>query len=225
VTTPGDEGRFDGYDVLPLVDHWDPVTAGVVLKRLGPPAPLRFFTEQEATTARALLDRLLEQQSGVEPYVDVFADIDNRLALDVTDGWRYDDMPHDGEAWRASLQHLDADCRERFGCPLAAVGREQQMALVQAVQDLLEHDWHGLPARHVWSLWTRYACTAFYAHPWAWNEIGFGGPAYPRGYKNIGLDKREPWERPEQDAADPVPWAQRTERARRRHLDALGQHQ
>ena len=29
---------------------------------------------------------------------------------------------------------------------------------------------------HVWSLWTRYACTAFYSHPWAWNEIGFGGP-------------------------------------------------
>jgi hypothetical protein len=21
-----------------------------------------------------------------------------------------------------------------------------------------------------------------YAHPYAWDEIGFGGPAYPRGY-------------------------------------------
>jgi hypothetical protein len=174
---------------------------------------LRFFTEQEATTARALLDRLLEQQSGVEPYVDVFADIDNRLALDVTDGWRYDDMPHDGEAWRASLQHLDADCRERFGCPLAAVGREQQMALVQAVQDLLEHDWHGLPARHVWSLWTRYACTAFYSHPWAWNEIGFPGPAYPRGYLNLGVDAREKAEPADRSGRDPVPGGTRRERA------------
>ena len=26
----------------------------------------------------------------------------------------------------------------------------------------------------------------FYAHPWAWNEIGFGGPAYPRGYARFG---------------------------------------
>ena len=60
-------------------------------------------------------------------------------------------------------------------------------------------------------LWMRYACTAFYSHPSAWNEIGFGGPAYPRGYKNIGLGRREPWEVAEVDADDPVPWA----RARR----------
>ena len=46
-------------------------------------------------------------------------------------------------------------------------------------------------ASHVWSLWTRYGCTAFYAHPLAWNEIGFDGPAYPRGYKNIGVDRLE----------------------------------
>ena len=62
------------------------------------------------------------------------------------------------------------------------------------VQDLGGKDWHGLNAAHVWSLWTRYACTAFYAHPSAWNEIGFPGPAYPRGYKHAGVDAREPFE-------------------------------
>ena len=84
---------------------------------------------------------------------------------------------------------------------------EQQGQLVQAVQDADE--WHGFNAEHLWSLWTRYACTAFYSHPWAWNEMGFGGPAYPRGYKNMGIDRREEWERPEIDAEDPVPWAER----------------
>ena len=34
----------------------------------------------------------------------------------------------------------------------------------------------------------------FYSHPAVWNEIGFGGPAYPRGYKALGIDKREPYE-------------------------------
>jgi len=43
-------------------------------------------------------------------------------------------------------------------------------------------------------LWTRYACTAFYSSPSAWNEIGFPGPACPRGYKNPGVDAREPFE-------------------------------
>jgi hypothetical protein len=35
---------------------------------------------------------------------------------------------------------------------------------------------------------------AYYAHPLAWNEIGFGGPASPRGYVRMGLDRRDPWE-------------------------------
>jgi hypothetical protein len=37
---------------------------------------------------------------------------------------------------------------------------------------------------------------AYYAHPTAWNEIGFGGPASPRGYARMGLDRRDPWEAP-----------------------------
>ena len=67
----------------------------------------------------------------------------------------------------------------------------------------------------------RYACTAFYAHPWAWNEIGFGGPAYPRGYKHLALGGREPWEVAEHDADDPVPWAERADAAKTRHAAGL----
>ena len=35
---------------------------------------------------------------------------------------------------------------------------------------------------------------AYYAHPAAWNEIGFGGPASPRGYVRMNFDRRDPWE-------------------------------
>jgi len=219
VTTPGDHGRFDGFDVLGQSHHWDAVTQGVVLRRLGPPAPLRFFTEEEGAIARPLLDRLLGQDD--EPRIDVLADIDSRLALEMTDGWRYDDFPEDGQAWRDTLAALDDDARDEHGKGFAVLDAEEQMALIQRVQDC-EDKWHAMPAKQVWSLWTRYACAAFYAHPWAWNEIGFGGPAYPRGYKNIGFDKREPYEKPERDAHDPIPWATRTERARKEHLDRFG---
>lgn len=30
----------------------------------------------------------------------------------------------------------------------------------------------GMLAMHLWNLWMRYACSAYYSHPWAWNEIG-----------------------------------------------------
>ena len=34
----------------------------------------------------------------------------------------------------------------------------------------------------------------YYSHPTAWNEIGWGGPASPRGYVRLGADRRDPWE-------------------------------
>jgi Gluconate 2-dehydrogenase subunit 3 len=202
--------RFPGFDALDQASHWDPVTTGVVLARVGRPPDIRFFTPAEEATATALCDRLLGQDEDGEPKVEVVPPIDARLAEQETDGWRYADMPEDGQAWRDSLRFLDEDSRDACSRELAGASLEDQRAVIQAVQDLGAKDlgakeWHGLNAAHVWSLWTRYACTAFYAHPSAWNEIGFPGPAYPRGYKNPGVGTREPFEPADaHPSSDPV---------------------
>ena len=214
-TTPGRaEPRFPGFDVLGQAGVWDEVTAAVVLRRLGPHGSLSFFNPEEEAVARALLDRLLAQDD--EPRVPVLELIDQRLAAGATDGYRYLDMPEDAGAWRLSLAGIDSDARKRWDRGFAELTRDEQGALIEDVRQQ-DGSWHGMPAGRVFSLWTRYACDAFYSHPWAWNEIGFGGPAYPRGYKNIGFDRREPWERAERHAADPVPWIDRAEAARDAH--------
>lgn len=210
-TTPGGRGRFTGFDVLREAGTWDAETAGVVLGRLRASGDLRFFTSQDAGIARCLLDRLLAQDD--EPRIPVLEDIDRRLADGDGDGWRHEEMPEDPEAWHRSLVELDRLAQHRTGGGFCELDRRRQ-------DDLIEHirtaDRLGdMPAAWVWNLWMRYALAAFYAHPWSWNEIGFGGPAYPRGYKSLGLDALEPWERRESRPRDPEPWAQRVERARR----------
>jgi hypothetical protein len=195
--------RFPGFDAAAQAQHWDPITAGVVLERLSMPPDIRFFTPAEQAAATALCDQLMGQAG--DSLVPLVPLIDARLAEAQTDGWHYADMPEDGPAWQQSLVGLDADARDKCGRDLAECAAAEQQAIIQAVQDLGSGDWHGLNAGHVWSLWTRYACTAFYAHPLAWNEIGFPGPAYPRGYKNVGLDAREPFEvRDAEPADDPL---------------------
>lgn len=207
-TSPAGRGRFEGYDVLGQVPTWDDVTKGVVLRRLGPPPPLRFFAVEEEAVGRPLLDRLLAQDA--EPRVPVFEMIDARLAEGMGDGWRHEDMPDDGEAWRRSLRALENRARQEGGRSFAELDRDEQIKLVESMRTAERVG--DLPGKWVWNLWMRYALTAFYAHPWAWNEIGFGGPAYPRGYKNLGLGGREDWERPQVRPRDPVPWARRRER-------------
>jgi hypothetical protein len=196
--------RFPGFDVVTQRDHWDPVTTGVVLARLAPPAALRFLSPHEGATGAALVRQLLDLED--DNPVPVIAMIDARLAEQQTDGWRYVDLPADGDAWRLSLAHLDEDAFVRCGRGFAEADDHDQSQVVNGVQTHDDAvDWHGMPARRVWTLWTRYACTAFYSHPFAFEEMGFPGPAYPRGYKNIGIDRREPFEVVDAQPQDPVP--------------------
>jgi hypothetical protein len=176
--------RFPGFDVLDQRAHWDQLTRDLVLGRLTVGGDLCFFTEREEPVCRALLDRLLAC-SGEQESAWVFEMIDRRLADGTTDGWRYDDLPPDAEAWRRSLAELAQT-------PFMGLDPKAQTGLLESIRT--SEKFAGMPASRLWGLWMRYACTAYYSHPSAWNEIGFGGPAYPRGYKSIGLDRREPWE-------------------------------
>jgi hypothetical protein len=200
--TSSASGRFPGFDVLSEVPHWDAATADVVTSRIGAFPDRQFFTDTEQACAAALLDQLTGQCD--EPLgVPVLEMVDARLAAGETDGWHYADMPEDGQAWRDTLGYLDKDAHARCGTSFAEAPDRDQAAIIQAVQDATE--WHGLNAPRVWSLWTRYACTALYSHPYAWSEMGFPGPAYPRGYKNAGVGKLEPFEvQDRRPAEDPV---------------------
>ncbi len=192
--------------MLGEVKHWDEATRRVVLSRLQLRESLRFFTPSEAAILSVLADLVLDQDS--EPKVPVVPVVDQRMADRETDGYRYDDMPEDWVAWRRSLAALDELAHRHHGQGFVEI---DDIARTRLMVDVAEGRGDGtglladLPAARVWNLWTRYLVDAFYRHPWAWNEIGFGGPAYPRGYRLSGTDRREPWESPDQSPDWPAP--------------------
>jgi hypothetical protein len=189
-TTPQMHGRYPDYDVLENAGHWDEVTRALILGRARDVPPLRFFSREEAEALRPFLDVALAQDA--EPRIPVLELIDAKLWRGEGDGYRYHDMPEDGETWRRFARHLDG---------FAALDDGARRAWVQRLHDG-ELEWDDLNARRAWSVVMRHALSAFYSHPWAWNEIGFGGPAYPRGYMRMG--GAEPHERAEAFGLDPV---------------------
>ena len=54
--------------------------------------------------------------------------------------------------------------------------------------------WKKMSVHRFWQMIMGDAIDAYYAHPWAWDEIGFGGPAYPRAYTRLERGEPEPWE-------------------------------
>ena len=203
--TPQMIGRYPDYDVLENADNWDPVTRRVVLARVQPPGPLRFFAPSEEATLRAFCDVTTGQDG--DPRVPVAETVDGYLADGQLAGYQYADMPPDEETWHRVLAGLDEAAQDRFGSPFAQCGRPDQEELVGKLADgdLSGGSWDGLNVGRAWSVCMRSILSGFYSHPWAWNEIGFGGPAYPHGYmRTSALNTTEPYESPGATGEDPV---------------------
>jgi hypothetical protein len=194
-------GRYPDYDVLASADHWDSLTRDVVLDRVANVPAIRFFDREQERTLRAFCDVVMGQDH--DPRIPVLEMVDAKLHAGRLDGFRYDDMPPDPETWRRVAAGLDTSARGA-GCHdgFAAANSELQHTLVARFSKG-ELDWE-LPTKRAWSVVMRAVLAAFYSHPWAWSEIGFGGPAYPRGYARLGPGQREHWESPPELAVDPV---------------------
>lgn len=190
-------GRYPDYDVLETAGTWDEATRKTVLARLEAPGPLRFFTPEEEPALRAFCDTALAQHD--EPRIPVAEMVDDTLADGRLDGYQYADMPDDRETWRLVLRGLDEIASERYGAASFAAadpGTRDGIVGLLARGQLSGGTWEKLNVARAWSVCMRMMLSAFYSHPWAWNEIGFGGPAYPRGFMRTGtLGTREPFEK------------------------------
>jgi hypothetical protein len=191
--------RFPGYDVLAKrhSPSWNDKTRAVVDQRLAILADRRrFFGELEWLTLQALCDRIIPQPS-TRPPAPLAAMIDEKVFEHRNDGYRHARMPPLGEAWRRGLGALEAEAQARHGRPFHALRADEQDRLLSAVQQgLADHPaWGDMPGQLFFKSRALHdLVAAYYAHPSAWNEIGFGGPAAPRGYVRMDADRRDPWE-------------------------------
>jgi hypothetical protein len=199
-TTPQMHGRYPDYDVLALAPHWDEVTRKTVLQRVAEVPPLRFFDEDEARTLGAFCDTVTAQDT--EPRVPVLNLVDAKMYEGKLDGYRHHDMPEDPVTWKLVAKGLDQEAGGAF----ADLDADARVKLVKrfADGDFDEGVWADLPCSKAWSVVTRGILSEFYSHPWTWNEIGYGGPRYPRGYMRLGADRIEPGGAVEAYDVDPV---------------------
>jgi hypothetical protein len=202
-------GRYPDYDVLEQQEHWDEVTRRLVVDRVTNVPEIRFFEQAELETLTAFADLFLAQDS--EPRIPVMAFVDEKLYNGELDGYRYFDMPDDRDTWRIVARALDEEARRRGAERFALLAVLEQEEVVENFSKGKLHGgaWDTLNVSRAWTIVTGALVQQFYAHPWAWNEIGFGGPAYPRGYSRFGSPhlqsaERETWEGKQAYDVDPV---------------------
>lgn len=195
-------GYYAGYSTVGQKKSWDRTTRRLISERVEMALPIRFFTSQQAALLSAVVDRLMPQDDRSQARtIPILAVIDERLDKNALNGFRYEDMPPDPEAYRLGLGAIDEMAHSRFKAPFVELAVHRQELLLKSLHDGNpdpQHPaWERMPVHRFWALLMEDCVTAYYSHPWAWDEIGFGGPAYPRGYMRLENGLPEPWEKDE----------------------------
>jgi hypothetical protein len=199
----GFETPYPTYDVLDKWDSqsWNDQTREAIRRRLDEVPPRRFLSKHQWSLLEAIVARLMPQPDREEP-VPIVPWIDDMLHNDHGPGYRYADMPPLREAWKKGLDAIAAEAHGRHGKSFEELSfKDQDELLIDVQHNRVESRyWDDLPAggffiHHL----LKETVGIYYSHPFAWSEIGYGGPASPRGYVRLGFDERDPWEAKELD--------------------------
>jgi gluconate 2-dehydrogenase gamma chain len=161
-------------ELLPS-DHVSDATRVALTKRLADTdsaatyEPL-FFAPETYLLLVAVAARIFPQPERPVP-IPLATAVDRRLAEGLADGWRYDALPPDREAYRLGLGGIQQIAQSLFQIDFEQLSAEQQEMLAELTE-------------------------IYYAHPWAQEEIGYTGYADLPGWTKIGLNEQEVREQP-----------------------------
>lgn len=193
-------GYYPGYSTLSQKSYWDATTRKVVEDRVNFPPPRRFFTEEQWKFWTAVFDHILPQTDRtLDRQIPIVGPLDKRLHENQTVGYRFEDMPRDRDVYASlGVDAINAEAQARYAGDFLNLPHLQQDIVLRAIHDGQPKGardiWKKMSVHRFWQLLVSDAVDAYYAHPWAWDEIGFGGPAYPRAYTRLERGEPEPWE-------------------------------
>jgi len=197
-------GYYPGYSTMAQSKFWDAATRNMLRNRVESPPPMRFFNEGQWRFWTAVFDHLIPQSDRTpERRIPIVAPLDARLFENRTVGYRFENMPHDRFVYRSlGIHAINAEAQARYADDFLALDPLGQEIVLRAIHDgrpIGGSDiWEHMSVHRFWQLLMTDAIDAYYAHPWAWDEIGYGGPAYPRAYTRLERGDPEPWEVDEQ---------------------------
>jgi hypothetical protein len=137
-------------------------------------------------------DRDLSRRIPIVPFID------ERLYQKRIPGFRFASMPPDGTAYQLGLQAINSMAKKLFRHGFLEISWGEQEEILKSIHDgkpkAAQDIWKHLPPDRYWTLLVEDCVDVYYAHPWSWDEIGFGGPAYPRAYMRLERGEPEYWE-------------------------------
>ncbi|HZG14425.1 MAG TPA: gluconate 2-dehydrogenase subunit 3 family protein [Candidatus Bathyarchaeia archaeon] len=188
--------HYPAYDVWDQHQEWDEHTRKIVAQRRSPDVAHQFLTQQEALTIQAAAAILVDDMR-LDVLTYITQHIDDSLASPVGESQRKVGVPDKKTLYRQGIKFLDDTSNASYQAEFLALARERQIDVLMKLES--DHttqigEWEQLTPKTFFKKLLRDAVDAYYSHPLIWSEIGYGGPAYPRGYVRVEKGLVDPWE-------------------------------
>ena len=186
-------------ELLPT-DHLSAATRAALTQRLADTDQAatyepQFFAPETYQLLVAVAARLFPQPERPVP-IPLAPAVDDRLAQGKSDGWRYDALPPDREAYRLGLGGIEQIAQSLFKGDFGQLAPAQQDEVIKALAsgNPPGETWQTLRADRFFEEMLAELTENYYAHPWAQDEIGYTGYADLPAWTKIGLNEKEPRE-------------------------------
>jgi len=190
------ESHYPSYSILELKEDWDPHTRGIVLSRLYREHGYLFLDWSEAEVLQSLCSLLCGDTRG-EILQYVVSHIDESLHKQYGEGQRKLHVPEERVLVREGIKALEQSSILRYALPFFQLEEADRRTLLLELSEARmepQIPWKNTPQKAFFQKVLTLAIEAYYSHPTVWSEIGYGGPAYPRGYIRTGFGQLDPWE-------------------------------
>jgi hypothetical protein len=183
---------YPDYDVLSEWDEWDHATQTVLKHRLSR-SGTSFFNEDEKDILLAVLPILFPSHLG-EVSINVLSLFDERCQL--MDGYPIGSNMKKVDIIRGGLENIFKQTFDQFKKPFSELEKTEQALLIKDIEKNIGYKncWLEVSPHLFFKTIMEELVSIVYSDPSIWSKIGYGGPAYPRGYYAFGPNQFDKWE-------------------------------
>lgn len=188
--------HYPSFNVLDEKDEWDDHTQQIVTSRIDASVAYLFLSEQEAKTLSSLCGLLVDDSSR-DALAFVVSHIDQTLFSSPGEGQRKVGVPTAPKLIRQGLTAIDQTSEQKHSAAFAYLNPALQKQLIQDIskeQAQPTEVWNDIPQKDLFNKLMQLTVESYCSYPRVWSDIGYAGPAYPRGYVRTQLGQLDSWE-------------------------------
>jgi hypothetical protein len=188
------QSYYPSYDVLTERENWDSVTQNVITDRTNP-ARENYFSPEDKELLINLLPYLFPSHLG-ELSIDVITLFENRCANGKVVGYPLGSKLKKLQIIHLGLENMQKQLYTQYETSFSNLTEDMKKKFIEDIQQNIGYlnIWEQVNPSLFFKTLMKELVQLVYSDPSIWSDIGYGGPAYPRGYYAFGPEQFDSWE-------------------------------